>query len=215
MTKKLILPANLTAVGLIALVASLATAESSSDSKPTGQLELQLPPGMTEEQMQACVLAGTPGEMHKRLAQDVGEWHGKTTMWMTPDAEPTESECTSTVTSIMDGRYIKGEMEGEMPGMGAYHGFGISGFDNVSQKFVSTWIDNHSTGIMQGEGQLSSDGKTLTWTFTYNCPITKKPTVMREVDTITGPNSKRLEMFGTDLTSGKEFKTMSIELTKK
>ena len=37
---------------------------------------------------------------------------------------------------------------------------------------------------------------------------------MREVETITGPNTKTLEMFGTDPKSGKEFKMMSIELTK-
>jgi hypothetical protein len=38
---------------------------------------------------------------------------------------------------------------------------------------------------------------------------------MREVETVTGPNSKTLEMFGTDPKSGKEFKMMRIELTRK
>jgi hypothetical protein len=37
---------------------------------------------------------------------------------------------------------------------------------------------------------------------------------MREVDTVTGPNSKTLEMFGPDPKTGKEFKMMTIELTK-
>ena len=87
-------------------------------------------------------------------------------------------------------------------------------FDNVSKKFVAIWLDNHSTGIMQGVGEQSSDGKTTTVSYTHNCPITKKPTVMREVETITGPNTKTLEMIGTDPKSGKEFKMMSIELTK-
>jgi hypothetical protein len=114
----------------------------------------------------------------------------------------------------MDGRYVKTEMAGEMPGMGAFTGFGIAGFDNVSQKFVSTWIDNQGTGIGYGTGELSPDGKTLTWEFNFNCPITKQPTVMREVDTVTGPNSKTLEMFGPDPKTGKEFQMMTIELTK-
>ena len=34
----------------------------------------------------------------------------------------------------MDGRFIKVEVEGEMPGMGPFHGFGIYGFDNVTQE---------------------------------------------------------------------------------
>jgi hypothetical protein len=165
--------------------------------------------------MKAVMLAGTPGKMHERLTKDVGVWHGKTTMWMGPGAPPMTGECTFTVTSLMDGRYTRGEIEGEMPGMGPYRGFGVSGFDNVSEKFVSTWIDNHSTGIMNGTGELSRDGRTLTWKFTHNCPITKKPTAMREIETVTGPNSKTLEMFGAEPKSGKEFKMMTIELTKK
>jgi hypothetical protein len=175
---------------------------------------MKLPPGWTEEDMQACILAGTPGEMHERLANDVGEWHGSVTMWMGPGGEPMTSECTTTVTPMMDGRYTKVEWEGDMPGMGPNHGFGIYGFDNVSQKFVSIWIDNHSTGIMRGDGNLSPDGKTLSWEFTHNCPVTKKPAVMREVETITGPGTKTLEMHATDPKSGEEYKMMSVELTK-
>jgi hypothetical protein len=74
------------------------------------------------------------------------------------------SQCTSTVTTVMDGRYTRCEVAGELPGMGPYNGFGLYGFDNVAGKFVSTWIDNHNTAILSGTGQLSNDGKTLTWT---------------------------------------------------
>lgn len=176
--------------------------------------DMKLPPGWSMEDMQACMAAGTPGKMHEHLMQGVGVWKGKNTMWMAPDTEPMTSECTSTVTSAMDGRYTKCEMEGEMPGMGMYHGLGFNGFDNVSQKFVSTWIDNHGSGIMQGTGELSSDGKTLTWKYTYNCPIRKKPATMREVHRITGDNTMTLEMFGDDPKTGKEFKMMEIELTR-
>jgi hypothetical protein len=202
------------AVGLAAAIGAIAVADVSPDAPTTGQPELQLPPGWTTEDMQACVLAGTPGEMQERLANDAGEWHGTTTMWMTPDSEPMESECTTTVTPMMDGRYTKVEWKGDMPGMGPYNGLGIYGFDNVSQQFVSIWIDNHSTGIMKGVGKLSDDGKTLSWKYTHNCPITKKPAVMREIETTTGPNTKTLEMFTTDPKSGKEYKMMSVELTK-
>jgi hypothetical protein len=114
----------------------------------------------------------------------------------------------------MDGRYIKVEIKGDMPGMGPFEGFGIYGYDNVSGQFVASWVDNQSTGIMNGTGELSKDGKTLTWKNTFNCPLNKKPAVMREIDTITGPNSKTLEMIGNDPKSGKEFKMMRIELTR-
>lgn len=197
-----------------AAIGSVAAADTSSDTPSAGQTEMQLPPGWTMEDMQAVTAAATPGKMHEKLSQDVGDWRGKTTMWMYPDAEPTTSECTSVVTPMMDGRYYKIEMNGEMPGMGPFSGFGISGFDNVSKKFVSTWIDNQGTGILCGTGELSPDGKTLTWNFKYNCPITKGPVALREVDTFTGPDTRKLEMFGQDPKSGQEFKMMQIELTR-
>ncbi len=187
----------LAALGACTLIAAVAVADSAADSQSASSPEMQLPPGWTAEDMQAMMAAGTPGKMQEYLARDAGLWRGKTTMTMYPGAAPMTSECTSTVTPIMDGRYTKVEMAGEMPGMGPYSGLGLCGFDNVSQKFVSTWIDNQSTGIMVGTGELSPDGKTLTWDFNFNCPITKKPVVMREVDTIRGPGSKTMEMYGS------------------
>jgi hypothetical protein len=206
-------------VGIVGLftVAGCANNEAPTDAggKPAGRVEMKLPPGWTEADMQACMAAGTPGEMHKRLAQGAGEWRGKNTMWMGPGTEPVTTDCTTSVKPIMDGRFVKVEMAGEMPGMGPYRGLGIYGFDNVSQKLVATWIDNHGTGIMRGEGEMSSDGKTTTINYTYTCPINKKPAVMREVETVTGPNTKTLEMFGADPKSGQEYKMMSIQLTRK
>jgi hypothetical protein len=88
------------------------------------------------------------------------------------------------------------------------------GYDNIEQKYIATWIDNFSTSMAQGEGELSKDGKTLTWTFTCNCPLTKKPMSMRQIETVTGPGAKTVEMFGTEPKTGVEFKMMRIELTK-
>lgn len=216
--RHLLVSALFAAIALTGIVGSLVGADAPKNDAVSAEKPAaapQLPPGWTEADMQACVIAGTPGKMHEHLAKGVGEWSGKTTMWMYPGAEPVMSEITSKVTSLMDGRYFKGEFMGDMPGMGPYHGGGIVGFDNVSQKFVSNWIDNHSTGIMQGVGSLSEDGKTLTWTYTYNCPLTKKPATMREIQTITGPDTQTLEMWSAEPKTGKEFKMMFIELTRK
>ena len=216
--RKLITPALLASFGLAAVVA---IAEPAKDAQSSAQPaagssapEMKLPPGWTEEDMKACMVAGTPGKMHERLAKDVGTWKGKSIMWMPGVTEPTTHECTMTISPVMDGRYFKGEMAGVMPGMGPYSGMGIMGFDNVSQKFVANWLDNHSTGIMNGTGELSSDGKTITWKYEHNCPITKKPTVMRQIETNDGENRKTLEMFGADPKTGKEFKMMRIEMTR-
>ena len=205
---------------LAAVVTSLALAQEKKepgkkDAPTAPPADFKLPPGWTAADLEACMLAGTPGEMQKFLASGKGEWIGKSTMWMYPGAEPAVCDNTSTVTTLMDGRFTKVEVKGEIPGMGPYHGVGLYGYDNVGKKFVSTWIDNHSTGMMQGEGQLSKDQKTLTWNYNFSCPLTQKPAKMKEVETIISENERRLEMWGDDPKSGKNFKMMQIDMKRK
>jgi hypothetical protein len=205
----------------LTVVAAIAAPQSADKKAPAAQPQGQqgkdhpLPPGMTEADMQACIEAGTPGEMHAFLAEGIGTWSGDSTCWMTPQAEPLKSKCTLTTTAMLDGRFTRCEVTQEIPGMGTYNGFGISGFDNVGQTFQSTWVDNHKTGMMIGTGELSADGSTLTWNYEFNCPITKQPAVMREVCKRTGKDAMTLEMFGTDPKSGAEFKMMEIAFMRK
>jgi hypothetical protein len=102
-----------------------------------------------------------------------------------------------------------------MPGMGPFQGFGIYGFDNVSRKFQGTWVDNFGTGMMVGTGELSSDGNTLVWEYTYNCPIARKPVSLRGVERYTGKDTMTLEIHGADPKSGKKFKMMEINFTRR
>jgi hypothetical protein len=199
-------------LGFVALHPAVAPAE---EGKPTAAPEFKLPEGWTAEDLQACMKAGTPGEMHKQLAAQAGEWTGKESMTMAPGATPMTTECASACTVLMDGRFLRCDFSANLPGMGPYKGLGIVGYDNVAKKFQGIWLDNHSTGMMIGAGELSSDGKKLTWKYAHTCPITNKPTIMREVETFTGPNSKTLEMFGVDPKTGKEFQMMRIDLTRK
>lgn len=175
--------------------------------------EMPLPPGMTKEDMEACIAAGAKGEMHEWLSKGVGTWKGKEQMWMTAQAPVMNLECANTVTSLMDGRYTQCNLTGDMGGQ-PFHGMSINGYDNVTKKFVCSWIDNMGTGIMQGTGELSSDKKTLTWTYSYNCPIQKKVVTMREVDTFTGPDAMTMDMYSNDPHTGKEFKMIHIDFTR-
>lgn len=209
-----------TVAGIAAVAGSLAFAQPTKDTKtvlkaPAGQppKDLQLPPGMTAEDAAACAAAATPGAQQQALLKGAGVWTGKQTMWMAPGADPVKSDMTSTVTPIMDGRFTRCEIIGDMMGM-PFTGFGIYGFDNVGQKYQCTWIDNMTTQILTGTGEASSDGKTMTWTYTMNCPITKKPTTIREVDRETGKDSKVMEMYTIDPKSGKEYKMMEVNFTR-
>lgn len=198
------------AASLSLAVGSIALAKRNQDVPA-----MQLPPGWTMDDVQACMIAGTPGEMHEHLKDVVGTWEGKTSMVMAPGMPAMESVGTMTAEMIMDGRYLRITNEGDMPGMGPYKGQGVYGFDNVSQKFVGVWYDNMGTGLMVGTGALSADGKSMTTNYTYNCPINKRPAPIREVDTKIDDNTRRLEMYSKDPKSGEEFKMMSIEYKRK
>jgi hypothetical protein len=211
---------SLSSLGLAAAVVvagSIAIAQPGGKDKapkaPAGQPEMQLPPGMTMEDMKAYMEAGTTGPMHERMKEDVGTWTGTTTMWMSPDAPPTKTDCKAVFTTMMDGKFLKMELTGDTP-MGPMSGMGIYGFDNVSKKFQSTWIDNTMTGMMQGTGELSSDKSTITWNYSFNCPIMKKAMVMREIDRRVDANTTIIEMHGPDPKTGKEYKMMEVTMKR-
>jgi hypothetical protein len=224
----------LTVCYLIALGAGVALAQPSGDhkTKPVGDAKPMqpakaepkkgdMPAGMPSQQecMQAMMEAATPGPMHEWLYKGCGTWEGKCKMWETPDSTPTESACTTILTPMMDGRFVRNETSGDMDMGGMkfpFQGFGVAGYNNTTKEFESTWIDNMGTMQMHSTGTLSADKKTLTMEAHYMCPIMKKNTFMREVHTHTGPETMKLEMYGPDMTGKqKEYKIMEITYTRK
>lgn len=197
---------------LVLTAGSIAIAQPAKQAeKPAAEPTL---PGLTAEQMQACMDAMTPGEMHQHLAQGVGTWHGKMKMWMPGVEEPMESECVTTVREAMGGRFFLSETKGDMGPMGVFEGSGIYGYDNVGKEFQGVWYDVFGTGMATGTGELSSDGKTMTWSMTYNCPMRQGPVTMRHVERSTGKDSMVMELYAPDMVTGKETKMMEIKYTR-
>lgn len=187
---------------------------------PAKPAEAPQPGGAPDMQamMEAFEKAATPGPMHAHLMKGVGEWDGKVTMWMMPGMPPTESTCVTVISGMMDGRFTRSETKGQMnmggPAPMPFEGFGIYGYNNTDKKFEAVWCDNMGTMMMILTGDLSADGKVLTWNAKFTDPMTGQPTWMREVETVTGPNSMKLEMFGPGM-DGKETKMMQIEYTRR
>ena len=154
--------------------------------------------------------AGTPGEPHKRLASLEGTWNTKTKSWMEPNKPPMESTGTCEKTMLLDGRFLKQKCTGQMMGK-TFNGIGITGYDNETKRYTSTWMDSMSTTLHVMEGS-SADGTTITQEGEYTCPIRgemKLRSVMKMVDR----NTNLFEMYGTDK-SGQEMKMMEIVYTR-
>lgn len=174
------------------------------------------------EMMAKMMELAQPGENHKLLARGVGTWTYAVKMWMSPDpsAPPSESSGVSVVKAAMGGRYFIGEHKGKMqiPGPDGnmldmeFNGISTDGYDNVKQKFVSSWIDNMGTGIVMSEGTYDAPAKTLTYHAEFEMMPGMKSKV-RQVLKIVDKDHHTLEFF--EDRGGTEVRTMEIKYTRK
>ena len=155
---------------------------------------------------------GTPGASHKVLASMAGSWTTKIKSWMEPNKPPMESKGTCEQKMILGGRFLQQEFTGDMMGS-TFTGIGVTGYDNHTKKYVSTWMDSMGTAILFFEGTASADGKTITQESHYDDPI-KGPMKWRSVTKIVNDDTHVFEMYGT-AKKGKEEKMMEITYTRK
>jgi len=164
--------------------------------------------------MKAWEAFATPGEAHKMLASENGNWNAEATMWMSPDDQkPQKSTMTASIKMILGGRYQESKYTGNMMGQ-PFEGISTVGYDNASKEIVSNWMDNMGTNIMQLRGKYDGTSKTMELKGQCMDPMTGKEKAIRETYTVVDANSRKMEMYDTD-PSGKEFKSMEIVMTRK
>jgi hypothetical protein len=208
-----------------AFMASPSLAQFSSTSPSPSPATTAAPGGAggdaeMQKMMAMMMEMGKINENHKLLADLAGNWTYALKMWMDPSGKPQESKGTSTRKAIMGGRYFIAEHSGkfQMPGPDGkmkdmnFKGMAIEGYDNAKKKFVSSWIDNMSTMIMNSEGDYDPAAKS----FTYNAECQMEPgktTKIREVIKVVDKDHHTFEWY--DNSRGPETKTMEITYTRK
>ncbi|KIX22638.1 hypothetical protein SY27_02085 [Flavobacterium sp. 316] len=155
----------------------------------------------------------TPSDMHTNLAKDNGIWDEELTMWMSADAQPETTKATAQYRMILNGLHQEMIHKGDFMGM-PFEGRGTMSFDNASQEYISTWIDNMSSGITTMRGKLDKESNVLKMEGQSIDPVTKKMKVMREVITYIDNDTHRLEMYDTGY-DNVEYKTMEILLKRR
>jgi hypothetical protein len=191
------------------LVIPAAAFAQAKDKAAKGDAQAMDPKAAQEMMAKAAAI----GPQHEGLKKRVGEWNLTVKSWMDPSQPPSENKSTSVVTALMDGRYIQEVSTGDMMGM-PFQGIGITGYDNVLKKYVSTWMDNFGTGIMRSEGAADASGNVVNWTGESADPMTGKKMKYRMVDRTIDDNKHVFEMFGPG-PNGKEGKMMEITYERK
>lgn len=101
-----------------------------------------------------------PNEHHKWLEQLVGTWSFESEMG--GEGMPAvKATGTDTVRSI-GGRWVVGELQSEMPGMGKMHAVLTIGYNTETGKYQGTWVDSMTDLLWVYEGTLDPTQKILT-----------------------------------------------------
>ena len=167
-----------------------------------------------DEMMAAWMKLAAPGEHHAQLKALAGSWKTVVKSWEGP-GEPKVSEGTCESTLMMDGRYLKEEYTGDFGGM-PFQGIGITGYDNIKKKYVSSWVDNFGTGIMESEGTIDPAKKVITYHSKMPDPMNPmsgKMVPVKMTTRIVDDGSHIFTMYGNR--EGKEVRQMEITYTRK
>jgi hypothetical protein len=196
-----------TAAGFVLALAMAASAQQSSNT----------PPAMSAEEkamMDKWQAFMTPGKEHELLAAKVGTWNCKVTMWNAPGAPPQVSDGTAEMVMILDGRYLQDTTHSTFMGM-PFEGRGLTGYDNIKKKYVSTWIDNMGTGIMVAEGTYDPATKTLNSMGTSPDVMTGKYIPAKGKEIMHGPDAWSAEMYNPTPDGKGWWKMMQLDYTRK
>jgi hypothetical protein len=161
---------------------------------------------------EAWMKAAAPGAQHQFLARMAGEWKTVTTHYENGAAgEPTDG--TASFATVMGGRYLRGHYTGTMMGQ-PFEGMSLEGYDNISGKFWSTWIDNMGTSLFVSHGEMTEDGKTLEHWGSMPNPMGGPDCGMHFVTTHDGADNATMKMYMAMPDSEDEVLTMVMTLTR-
>lgn len=148
-----------------------------------------------------------PGEPHERMAEAVGTWDYTARMWEQPGMPPQESPGKARFETIMGGRYLVQHASGTFMGE-PFEGMGITGYDNMKDKYQSMWIDSMGTGVLLSEG--TCDGNVCTYYGEVPDVMQGEYKRIKSVSREIGDDRMVFEMYdrGPD---GKEWKNFEIE----
>ena len=208
----------LLATGLLLALAALAAAEpavkagKSLKAQPAVKLEAPAPPqadAAHDAMMAEMTKLAAPGPQHERFRASVGKWKAVVKSWNGP-GEPAVGEGVSENQVILGGRYLEQRFTSTMMGQ-PFEGYGLNGYDNATRRYWFIWVDNMSTGMMSGWGDMDEPGKVLTTTSTTTGPD-GKPMDMKSVTRFMDDGTQVFTMYG--LAGGQETKMMEITYTR-
>ncbi|MDX1625359.1 MAG: DUF1579 family protein [Wenzhouxiangellaceae bacterium] len=195
------------------LLAPGATLAQVSEESDPSQVTVDDAPGFDAGMMEAWEEASEIGAAHRRLAEQVGDWHAELTMWMTPDAEPEHTTSAVTRHTELGGRVLRETWAGDFLGA-PFEGVGRIGYDNVTEQYWSTWTDNWSTGLMVMSGDYDESEDRYEFHGEYIDPASGETVRMRSVWTFPSATTEKMDTYESR-GNGEERLTMRVKMTRR
>lgn len=154
-----------------------------------------------------------PGPEHAMLTADAGTWDATVESFMSPDGKPMVSKGTETNTVGCGGLCLVSQFKGEMmPGM-SFEGNGLTVYDTAKKKYVGSWSDSMSGGMLVGESTWDPATKSLTGYMEgpdMTGQVTKSKAVVQHKDA----NTRVFTMYASG-PGGKEMQVLRITYTRR
>lgn len=151
--------------------------------------------------------AWTPGEAHERLASRAGLWKLTTRTWADPSEEPVVTETTAVREMVLGGRYLQEHLVGEIQGI-PFEARGYLGYDNVTGRWWSTWMDTLSTAVVLTTGTRDPQADEIVLTGEYADPLTGETRSVRTIHRFLDVDTEAFEWW--EVRDGTHVKTMEI-----
>ena len=182
-------------VGATMLLPGVAQAQEKKDAEGKESPDS----GTMNEEMMARMQAGKTNENHERLDYMVGDWKCSVKMWELGQP-PMETSGTCKNEWVLQKHYVRTVYQGNFMGM-PFEGAGITGYDNITKRYFSTWTDTMSTGVMIEYGQYDETTKTYTYTGEFDSPMGEKMSSRSEIRVLSKDKHILTMHHGKDATS--------------
>jgi hypothetical protein len=153
-----------------------------------------------------------PGPEHELFKMDVGTWDATVEMMPGPGAKPETSKGVEVNTIGCGGLCLISDFKGQAMGS-PFAGHGVSTWDPAKKKYVGSWTDSMSQGLMIGESSWDPASKTFTGSM-EGPDMTGKIVKSKVVGEYPKPDSRVFTMYGPG-PDGKEMQMMRITYTRR
>lgn len=149
---------------------------------------------------------------HGLLERLSGRWNTTVRLWPSAsDTHAVESIGKSESHMTLEGRFLIGQDSAHLQDK-RYGDMAVMGFDNLKHRYVMTWADSRSTGLLNLSGTANDSGNVLTLQGDKDLPKGGKSKVKFVLRSFNG-NFRALEIWETR-SAGKERKVMEIVYTR-